>query len=372
MKKCFCVVFTILFCLQISMPQCAGAISAASYCVIDSVTGRVLYENNAYTKRGMASTTKIMTALVALEKGKPDDVATVSNKASRTEGSSLYLKAGEKMTISDLVYGLMLNSGNDAAVVLAEHIGGDTDAFAEMMNAMAREIGANATHFKNPNGLHDDDHYTTAYDLALITRRAMQNETFRKIASTKKYTVETVDTKRKIFLSNHNKLLSQLGGCDGVKTGFTKDTGRCLVSSVTRDGWQAICVTLNAGDDWNDHTGLMNKVFSEYKNRRVVAKGQFIKTMPVKGGTADCIGTVADADVYIPAKENEQFDFETVYQVEPSVNAPVTQGQIIGSMDLTLGGKVFATVNLVSGDSVEKTKQATYFEKLQIILGYLL
>lgn len=367
MKRYFCLAFTVLFCMMVA-PQPMKAESAASYCVIDSVTGRVLYEKDAYTKRGMASTTKIMTALVALERANPDDIATVSYNASRTEGSSLYLKAGEKMRISDLVYGLMLNSGNDAAVVLAEHIGGDVGTFAGMMNEMAREIGANATHFKNPNGLHDDDHYTTAYDLALITRRAMQNETFRKIAATKKYTAETVDSKRKIYLSNHNKLLNSLDGCDGVKTGFTKKTGRCLVSSVTRDGWQAICVTLNAGDDWNDHTTLMNKAFSEHQNRRVITKGQFIKTVPVSGGMSDCIGAVADAEVSIPAKENEKFDFEVVYHIDTSVAAPITQGQPIGNIELILNGKTFATVGLLSDSSVEMTKRASYFDKLRIVL----
>lgn len=372
MKRYFCLVFAVLFLFQTGGVPPVRAESAASYCVIDVVTGRVLYEKDAYTKRGMASTTKIMTALVALERANPNDIATVSNNASRTEGSSLYLKAGEKMTISDLVYGLMLNSGNDAAVVLAEHIGGDVETFAGMMNDMAREIGADSTHFKNPNGLHDDDHYTTAYDLALITRRAMQNKTFREIAATKKYTVETVDTKRKIYLSNHNKLLNSLEGCDGVKTGFTKKTGRCLVSSVTRDGWQAICVTLNAGDDWNDHTSLMNKAFSEYQNRRVIAKGQFIKTVPVTGGNPDCVGAVTDTDISIPAKENETFDFEVLYHIDDALSAPVTQGQSLGSVELILNGKTFATAGLVSDRSVEITKRASYLDKLRVILGSLL
>ncbi len=372
MKRYFCLVFTVLFLLQTVGTASVSAESAASYCVLDAVTGRVLYEKDAYTKRGMASTTKIMTALVALENANPGDVATVSNHASRTEGSSLYLKAGEKMTVSDLVYGLLLNSGNDAAVVLAEHIGGDVETFAGMMNDMAREIGANSTHFVNPNGLHDDNHYTTAYDLALITRRAMQNETFREIVATKKHTVETVDTKRKIYLSNHNKLLNLLEGCDGVKTGFTKKTGRCLVSSVTRDGWQAICVTLNASDDWNDHTALMNKAFSEYENRRVIAKGQFIKTIPVVGGNTDCIGAVADCDISIPAKEDETFDFEVIYHIDDTLHAPVSQGQQVGRIELTLDGKTFATAGLVSDCSVEQTKRASYMDKLGIILGILL
>lgn len=367
MKKCFCLVFTVLFCLNTVTCGNAGSASAASFCVIDAMTGRILYEKDAHTKRGMASTTKIMTALVALEKGNPDDIAQVSYTASRTEGSSLYLKAGEKMRVSDLVYGLMLNSGNDAAVVLAEHIGGGVPAFARMMNDFALEIGAKSTNFKNPNGLHDEEHYTTAYDLALITRRAMQNETFRQISATKKYTVETVDTKRKIYLSNHNKLLNLLDGCDGVKTGFTKKTGRCLVSSVTRDGWQAICVTLNAGDDWNDHTYLMNKAFSEYKSRRVISKGQFIKTIPVTDGTEECVGAVAGKDISISAKENEKFDFEVLYHIDETVVAPVETGQRLGSIELVYNGKSFASAELLSDRSSEKVKRDNFFDKLMII-----
>lgn len=368
MERIFCFAFTILFLLasDLFFTVDASAQSASSYCVIDGVTGRVLYERNAYEKRGMASTTKIMTAVVALERANPADVASVSYSASRTEGSSLYLKAGEKMSISDLVYGLMLNSGNDAAVVLAEHIGGSVENFAAMMNETAQKIGADSTHFTNPNGLYDENHYTTAYDLALIARYALKNDVFRQIVSTKKYTVKTVGTERNIYLSNHNKLLTSLDGCDGVKTGFTKKTGRCLVSSATRDGWQAICVTLNAPDDWNDHTQLIDKAFSEYKPRKLVSKGQYIKTIPVRGGTADCVGTAASCDIYVPAKENEQFDFEVVYNTEEFINAPVEEHQIVGSMEAVYNGKVFATAELEAVGRIEETPHTNASKKLEL------
>ena len=357
MKKLLCLAFTVLFLLSETafVPITAAANSASSYCVIDAMTGRVLYEKNAREKRGMASTTKIMTAIVALERANPSDMASVSYNASRTEGSSLYLKPSEKMSITDLVYGLMLNSGNDAAVVLAEHIGGSVEGFAAMMNETAKKICANSTNFTNPNGLYDEKHYTTAYDLALIARYAMKNETFAQIVSTKKYTAHAVSAsgERNIYLSNHNKLLSMLEGCDGVKTGFTKKTGRCLVSSATRKGQRIICVTLNAPDDWNDHTSLINTAFSEYKMRRLISAGQYIRTVPVQGGIADSVGVVAAEDIYVPAKENETLDFELVYDIAQQIDAPISQGQDAGKVEVVYNGESVTQAKLITAANVE-------------------
>ncbi len=373
MKRLFCLIFTVLFFVSVFPPQSAGAYSASGYCVIDSLTGRMLYSHNADAKRGMASTTKIMTAIVALENANPSDIATVSYNASRTEGSSLYLKSGEKMTVADLVYGLMLNSGNDAAVVLAEHIGGSVEAFAAMMNETAAKIGANSTHFTNPNGLYDDNHYTTAYDLALITRYGMKNEEFRKIVSTKKYTAATVATEknasRNIYLSNHNKLLNMLEGCIGVKTGFTKKTGRCLVSAAERDGVELICVTLNASDDWNDHMGLLGSAFGEYKLKKVISKGQFIKTVPVTNGVGDVVGVVAADDVFVPAKDGERFDFETVYNIGDTIDAPVEENAYLGSMDIIYNGEKMASVGVVANGGVARTQEPKFFDKFKFIIG---
>ena len=370
MKKYLVIAFSILFlCINlIQMPQKTMAISAQSYCVIDKLTGRILYEKSSGLKHGMASTTKIMTAIVALENAAPDSIATVSYNASRTEGSSLYLKPGEKMSVIDLVYGLMLNSGNDAAVVLAEHIGGSVENFALMMNELAQKIGANLTHFTNPNGLYDDMHYTTAYDFALITRYALNNEVFGQIASTKKHTIQTIGNERKIYLSNHNKLLNTLDGCDGVKTGYTKKTGRCLVSSVSRDGWQAICVTINASDDWNDHKTLINKAFSEYSPNKIISKGQYIKTISVSDGVSDSVGAIATQDVFVAVKENENFDYEIVYKLCDELNAPVEKNQYIGCIDIMYKGNVFASVNVAANDSVERTKKANFIDYLLFVL----
>lgn len=358
------VIFMVFFILFQSKMY---AYSARSYCVIDALTGRVLYGSNEDLKHGMASTTKIMTAIVALETANKDEIATVSYNASRTEGSSLYLKAGEKMSIENLVYGLMLNSGNDAAVVIAEHIGGSVEEFARMMNDMAKKIGANSTNFTNPNGLYDENHYTTAYDLALITRYALKNEQFQNIVSTKKYTAETTDG-RKIYLSNHNKLLGMLEGCDGVKTGFTKKTGRCLVSSASQNGWQVICVTLDASDDWNDHISLINKAFSEYKLTKILSKGRYLKTIAVNNGEQAYAGAAANCDIYVPLKENESFDFEINTSGDDTAMAPVYIGQQAGKAQIMYNSEVIGEVGLEFCSNVEEAKIVTYFDCLKKVL----
>lgn len=195
------------------------AISAQSSVLIDGTSGRVLYEHNAYEKLPMASTTKIMTGLLACESGKLDETVKASPFASGTEGSSLWLKVGEKLTLEELTYGLMLKSGNDAAVAIAEYLGGSVDAFTLLMNKRGREIGAKNTNFMNPHGLDAEGHYTTAYDLALIAREAMKNKKFSEIVSTKTYSIPMEGEKWNRALKNHNKLLWQYEGCNGVKTG---------------------------------------------------------------------------------------------------------------------------------------------------------
>lgn len=366
MKKVYFVAMAIILLMVCSnINVFANGVSARHMCVIDSLTGRVLYEKNAYERHGMASTTKIMTAIIALEQGKPDAIATVSQKASLTEGSSLYLKTGDTMTIKDLVYGLMLNSGNDAAVVLAEHVGGNTEAFAGMMTAKAKEIGAKNTNFVNPNGLSDDNHYTTAYDLALITRYALKNPDFAEIVKTKSYKATVINDKRTIALNNHNRLLSQLNGCDGVKTGFTKATGRCLVSSVTRNGWQAICVTLDASSDWADHTSVLNSVFDTYSPRKLITKRQFMRTAAVDGGELDSVRLLANEDLSIIAKKNETLDLEINYILPVASSAPVGFEQQVGEAQIYLNDKLVGTIGLISENAVYLTEKPSYIDNIK-------
>ena len=268
MLRTICVILLLLNTFSVR----TDAISAKSHIVIDAKSGRIISQRNADSVLPMASTTKIMTGLLACESNKLTEIVQISSFAAITEGSSLWLKPGEKQTLLDLTYGLMLKSGNDAAVAIAEHLAGNIDAFAVIMNKKARDIGAINTHFVNPHGLDSEKHYTTARDLALITREALKNRTFSKIVSTKEYIIPFVGEKWNRKITNHNKLLWRLEGCNGVKTGFTKRCGRCLVSSAKRGNEHLICVTLDAPDDWNDHTELLEQGFEKYESISLAQK----------------------------------------------------------------------------------------------------
>ena len=258
MKK---VAALLIFSLLITQNAIAVDLSARAAALIDGKSGKVLFEKNKDERLPMASTTKIMTGLLACESKKMKKTVTVSPVASGTEGSSLWLEPGEKQTLENLTYGLMLRSGNDAAVAIAEYLGGSIDAFALLMNERAKKIGVKNTGFKNPNGLDAEGHFTSAYDLALISREAMKNKTFRKIVSTKNKTIPWESSEWDRSLTNHNKMLWRYEGCNGIKTGFTKKSGRCLVTSAKRGKTELICVTLNAPDDWNDHTKMLDYGF---------------------------------------------------------------------------------------------------------------
>ena len=303
------------------------SISASSAVVIDARSGEVLFEKNADTNKGMASTTKIMTAIVALENGNAKDIVKVSGKAASVEGSSMYLKAGERISLENLIYGLMLVSGNDAATAIAEHIAGDEEKFAKLMNKKAKEIGAINTHFTNPHGLSDDEHYTTAKDLAKITAYGLKNPVFAQIVKTVSKTVEREEL-GKTVLVNHNKLLKTYDGCIGVKTGFTKATGRCLVSATERDGIKLVCVTLNAGDDWNDHKKMCDDVFEWYKATLYHRAGTIAKTIEVKNGRTANIGVIFNEDIRLT--ERQQKEWEIFMEIPDSVRAPVKKGEVVG------------------------------------------
>ena len=239
----------------------AGAVSAEKAILLDAVSGRALYERNADEQSLIASTTKIMTALVVCEQCNVLDRMRIPKEAVGIEGSSMYLQEGEVLAIQELLYGLMMASGNDAAVALAIYCGGTLEGFAEMMNDKARVLGLSGTHFVNPHGLDSPGHYSTARDLAVLAAYAMQNPIFYKTVSAKTVTIG------QRHLRNHNKLLWQVEGADGVKTGFTRAAGRILVSSATREGRRLIAVTINAPDDWRDHAALLEDGFARYESR---------------------------------------------------------------------------------------------------------
>ncbi len=241
--------------------------SSSATIVVDQKSKKILSSSNAHVRLAMASTTKIMTAMVVLDNVVDVDVQlAIPREAVGVEGSSVYLKRNEIWSVRDLLYALMLRSGNDAAVALSIAVGGSVQGFVDMMNAKASELGLKDTHFTNPHGLHDDNHYTTAYDLAIITAEAMKNPLFKSIVSAKSYVVEGNYTHDRYYLGNKNKMLLMMEGADGVKTGYTKNSGRCLVSSATRGDTQLICVVLNVHDMWNVSKNLLEKGFEQVKN----------------------------------------------------------------------------------------------------------
>ena len=346
---------TVLLCLTFAMAPCrclAVETSARSAIIIEAKYGTVLYEKNAHTKATMASTTKIMTAVCAIEEGDMDKKIRVHDSAVGVEGSSMYLTRGEELTLRELVYGLMLNSGNDAAVAIACAVSGSVDEFAKLMNAKAAEIGAKNTQFKNPNGLDEEGHYTTAYDLAKITAYAMKNEEFKKIVSTYQTTVSGPEGKR--YLTNHNKLLKMMDGCTGVKTGFTKKSGRCLVSACERDGIEVVSVTLNAPDDWNDHMAMTDYAYTRLAKKTVVQKGENFGYVSVKKGTSKSVEAVCSDTFWVPASDDVRY--VSVYEVPKELTAPVKKGSQVGTLKVYMDSEVVASVPIVAKNSVSEDK----------------
>ena len=316
----------------ISIPVSATPdVSAQSAILIEKNSGRILYSKSADLRLPIASTTKIMTALCALEYCDINMTVTISDTASGVEGSSMYLETGEKMTIKELLYGLMLSSGNDAAVAISEATECD---FIQLMNETADKIGAKNTHFTNPNGLPDDEHYSTCSDMARITAYAMQNPDFCEIVCTKSYRIEGEGKAYPRVLVNHNKLLNAYDGCIGVKTGFTKAAGRCLVSAAERDGMTLICVTLNAPNDWNDHKSMFDYGFSNYKYKAIVQKDTPITEISIENADSGPVSVFPEKDLYYPLKDGESFTIE--YNLYDTISAPVKANSDVGKLSFII------------------------------------
>lgn len=341
-------------------------LSATRAVLYEPVSGRVLLEKNKDEKCGMASTTKILTAITALEYGNLNDVVTVSKKAADVEGSSVWLEQGEKQTMENLLYGLMLSSGNDAAIAIAEHISGSTEKFALLMNETAKKAGALNSSFKNPNGLDQDEHYTTAYDLAKITAYAMKNEKFCEIVSTKTKTIPWEGHPWDRTLKNHNKLLNLYQGANGVKTGFTKKCGRCLVSSAQRNGVSLIAVTLKAPDDWNDHIKMLDYGFSVLKNKCVLKGKEAVSEAYVKNGEKNSVDALAKQDINIPVLLDDII--ETKVNLKAEITAPVKKDEVIGYAEIFLNKEKICEVELIASESIEKLYIPTFFDNFKMIL----
>lgn len=326
-------------------------ISGQSVIVMDAEAGRVIYEKDIHEKLPMASTTKIMTALLAIENIPLDKKIRVNPNAQNIEGSSIYLKANERIKARDLIYGLMLRSGNDSAAAIAYEISGSIEGFAELMNKRAGEIGAKNTNFTNPHGLHDENHYTTAYDLALITREALKNPVFKEIVRTKFW---VADRNSYNYFLNKNEILDTYEGGDGVKTGYTVKSGRCLVASATRGNMQLIAVTLNDYDWFNTTKKLLDECFDLYKPYVLFDKGQTITKIKVLKGKNKEIPLNSFKNCTVPLAEGEKEKLLTVIDIPDVLYAPIEKGQSVGKMTTYLNGRIVNTTHLVAGKSIEK------------------
>lgn len=329
-----------------AFPSRASAVStsATSSILVDVNSGRVLYEHNADAKMLIASTTKILTALVALREGKLSDVVTVKREATLTEGSSMYLREGEELTLESLLYGLLLCSGNDAAVAIADHVGGSQEGFVALMNETARELGMENSSFANPNGLDHERHYSTARDMARLACAAVKDETLMRIASTRTVTVGGRT------MVNHNKLLTYMDGCIGLKTGYTRAAGRTLVSCAERNGQRLVAVTLQDGNDWSDHQSLYDYGFSAYPAQRAAVLGHVMGSAAVQGGISASVPLVAAAGFSWPVAEGERLEVE----ISPSgpLAAPVAAGSPAGQAVFTLDGVEVGRVDILCGKAV--------------------
>lgn len=345
MQKCFRRLAAVLSCVILFsvFPCPAGAVStsAVSSILMDVDSGRVLYADNETAQMRIASTTKIMTALVAIENGDLDDVWTVKRAETLVEGTSMYLREGEQLTLETMLYGLLLCSGNDAALAIADAVGGSQEKFVAMMNAKAKELGMTGSSFANPNGLDAEGHYSTALDMAKLACAAVNNETLVRIASTKSVTIGGRT------MTNHNKLLSNVEGCIGLKTGYTRAAGRTLVSCVQRNGQRIVAVTLHDPDDWTDHQKLYEYAFSAWPAQRALSMGQSVAELPVEGGMTASVPLVSAGTVSWPVGQGEELTVEL--EMPEKLTAPVRRGDRAGEAVVLLNGKEVARADLLCG-----------------------
>lgn len=320
--------------------------SAKSAVLIEATSGQKLLSSNPDERLPMASTTKTMTALVVLENCSPDEVVTVPREAVGVEGSSLYLAYGERLTVRDLLYGLMLRSGNDCAVALAIHTGGSVEGFAALMNERAERMGLVNTHFVTPNGLHDKEHYTTAYELALIGAEALRNPVFREIVTTQYYTFTS--SIRTITVKNKNTMLWDYEGCLGIKTGYTSQAGRCLLFAAEKDGMTLVGCVMNCRPMFEVAPEMLDYGFENYSLVSAVRRGDEIARCEVEGSD-DTVPLLAVWDVYTLMRNGKTANAEVRAELNPGVAAPIAEGQLVGTAGLYIGGVRVGEVKLAAG-----------------------
>lgn len=332
------------------------AISAETAAVIDVQSGRILYGKDMHKRMRIASLTKIITAIVAIESGNLEETVTTSKNAYGVEGSSIYLSLGEKQKLIDLIYAIMLRSGNDAATAIAEHVGGGSaKKFVDQMNAKVRELGLTGTHFANPHGLDAENHYSTAHDMAVLTAYALRNPIFAEVVKTKVKRIPWEGKEWERVMRNKNKMLFRYEGADGVKTGYTEAAGRCLASSATRDGRQLAAIVLNDGRDWDDSAKLLDYGFSKYQQAPIVKEKETAGTIPVRKGTAETAEIIAQTSFGYPVRPEEKDLLRKEITLPDQLKAPIREGEKVGEIRIYFDDEKVGTVDLVSGTTIEAT-----------------
>lgn len=339
-------------------------VSADCAVLISQQTGEVIFQKNAYEHHSMASTTKIMTSLLAAQSGKLHDEITVSKEMIQVEGTSMGLLPGDSVSLYELIYGMLLPSGNDAANVTAYYLGGNVENFAKKMNAKAKEIGMDNTNFVTPSGLDDKNHYSTAYDMALLGRYAVNDPVFRSVCSSKKVTLSYGNPPYKRTLYNHNRLLDSYKYAFGIKTGFTKKSGRCLVSYAEKDGTGLVAVTLNAPNDWNDHKLMLDYGFSRLK--RYVFKPAIPQTIDVVGGNVEKCKLCC---VQFEYDSSEQRNPVQKLVVDKFAYAPIKKGDRLGEVKFYLDGKNIGSADIVAAEDIDvpeqKQEEKSFFQRIK-------
>ncbi|HBF36189.1 MAG TPA: D-alanyl-D-alanine carboxypeptidase [Firmicutes bacterium] len=329
-------------------------VTASAAVLMDYTTGEILFQKNANVRLFPASTTKILTAIIAIERGKLNQEMVTSQKASKTDGSSIWLSAGETHTLEDLLYGILLNSGNDASVTVAENLAGSESNFAGWMNEKAKELGANDSHFVNCNGLPERNHYTTAHDLAVITCYALHNSLFEEIVKTKKKIISWPGHKNDRIMYNHNKLLWRYEYADGVKTGFTNQAGHCLVSSATKGNHRLIVVVLHSKNEYIDSTALFNYGFSHFQLYTVSSPTKELGTVNVAQGVKQqvSVSTIHPVNLVIPKGAESKLKIDL--NLPSSVQAPVHKAQSVGELKVQLNGELLEKCPVVTIAPVQR------------------
>lgn len=346
---------TVIFGLKSGKKEISADSSFKAMCVIECNSSRRLYSKGETMKLPMASTTKIVTALTVLENCKDlDKEFKIDNRAVGITGTSIYLKNDEVMTARELLYGMMLPSGNDAATALAYHISNDIPTFCKLMKSTAEKCGAYNSSFDNPHGLDSSSHYTTAYDLALITAKALDNDIFKEIVTTKSTRIRGATTGTYRYLRNKNKLLSTLDGCIGVKTGFTNYAGRCLVSACERNGFRTVCVVLNCGPMFEESEKYLNMAYKEYNKVTLLPSYKIIRRISVQNGKKNYVKTFSKKSFEYPLTEKELSRIVYKYNLPNCIQAPVLKDDVVGNLEIYLDNCLLFSEKIYTMDNVKK------------------